>query len=143
MTGIGILVGVSAFGVRLEGQEEEKEAEPQERHVVESLDGRTLFRAYCAVCHGLDARGKGPAAPALKKEVPDLTLISFRNGGKFPLLRVQQVISGEEIPAEAHGSREMPIWGPIFSQVTWDQDLGKVRIYNLAKYIETLQRKQQ
>jgi hypothetical protein len=50
-------------------------------------------------------------------------------------------ISGDAVPSPAHGSREMPIWGPVFSQIEWDQDLGKVRIYNLAKFLETLQRK--
>jgi hypothetical protein len=35
----------------------------------------------------------------------------------------------------------MPVWGPIFSQVAWDQDLGRMRVYNLAKYLEALQSK--
>ena len=55
--------------------------------------------------------------------------------------RLINVISGEEIVTPAHGSREMPIWGPIFGQIAWDQDLGKVRIYNLTRYIESLQKK--
>ena len=33
----------------------------------------------------------------------------------------------------------MPIWGPIFSQVIWDQDLGRMRIHNLSTYIRRLQ----
>lgn len=44
----------------------------------ESLaNGKTLFRIYCALCHGHDARGNGPVA---KKFVPppDLTLGLFR-----------------------------------------------------------------
>ena len=35
----------------------------------------------------------------------------------------------------------MPVWGPIFSQIAWDQDLGQIRVYNLAKYLEKIQAK--
>jgi mono/diheme cytochrome c family protein len=31
-----------------------------------SLDGKDNYDAYCAVCHGRDAKGNGPAAPAMK-----------------------------------------------------------------------------
>jgi len=110
-------------------------------NLIRSLDGGTLYRSYCAVCHGADATGGGPSAAALKKAVPDLTRISRRNGGKFPLTEVQQTISGDVVPARAHGSREMPIWGPIFGEIDWDHDWGKIRIYNLAKYLESLQKK--
>jgi hypothetical protein len=52
---------------------------------------------------------------------------------------VERIIAGEQASAETHGQREMPIWGPILSQVQRDRDLGKVRIRNLAKYLESLQ----
>jgi cytochrome c553 len=123
------------------GAQEYKHALPEERQLIESLDGRLLFRAYCATCHGGDAKGNGPAAPSLKKSPPDLTRISQRNGGTFPMVRVQKTISGEDVRTAAHGDREMPIWGPIFGQIAWDQDLGSVRIYNLAKHLESLQQK--
>ena len=80
-------------------------------------------------------------APALKSHVPDLTLLVRRNHGKFPRERVERIISGEEEFTTAHGSREMPLWGPIFSQIVWDQDLGRVRIHNLALYLEQLQKR--
>lgn len=78
-------------------------------------------------------------AKSLKKATPDLTRIASRNGGKFPLVQVQNIISGEQQVPAGHGPREMPVWGPVFSQVAWDQDLGHMRAYNLAKYIETFQ----
>ena len=28
--------------------------------------GARMFKGYCAACHGLDGKGDGPAAPALK-----------------------------------------------------------------------------
>lgn len=109
--------------------------------LIESLQGADLFKAYCAVCHGIDAKGNGPMAKSLRTAPPDLTRISARNGGSFPSARVRNVISGEEALGAGHGTREMPIWGPIFSQIGRDQNLGLVRIDSLARYLESLQTK--
>ena len=79
-------------------------------------------------------------AAALKSKIPDLTLIAKRNGGEFPLDRVQAVIAGDKPPGLAHGTREMPIWGPIFSQDISDRDYGKLRVYNVATYLKSLQK---
>ena len=57
----------------------------------------------------------------------------------FPLARISRIISGEEQVPGGHGTREMPVWGPIFSHVDSDQDLGRVRIDNLARYLRELQ----
>jgi len=78
-------------------------------------------------------------AKSLKVTPPDLTRIVVRNGGNFPLERVQRIISGEELLPAGHGTRPMPVWGPVFSQISWDQDLGRVRVYNLAKYVDSIQ----
>src|SRR5581483_4785537 len=72
--------------------------------------GEQMFNEYCAVCHGKDAKGDGPAATALKKSPADLTSLTRRNQGKFPEAKVFSVIKGDSNVA-AHGSREMPIWG--------------------------------
>jgi mono/diheme cytochrome c family protein len=114
---------------------------PETAHLIDSIQGPELFNAYCAVCHGKDGKGAGPMAGVLKVKPSDLTRIALRNGGKFPMARVQRIISGEEPLPASHGPREMPVWGPIFSQIAWDQDLGRVRIDNLAKYIEQMQAK--
>ncbi len=105
------------------------------------LDGAKLFSQYCASCHGARAGGEGPMSAALKAKAPDLTLISRRNGGTFPLEKVQAVIAGEKSAGLSHGTREMPVWGPVFSQDISDRDYGKLRIYNVAKYLEELQKK--
>ena len=76
-------------------------------------------------------------AKLLTAKTPDLTRMAQHHGGKFPRAQVDGIISGETVTA-GHGTREMPIWGPIFSQVSWDMDLGRVRIDNLARYLETL-----
>jgi mono/diheme cytochrome c family protein len=59
------------------------------------VEGAKIFRYYCAACHGADGRGHGPASVALKHRVSDLTLISQRNGGKFPYQRVKEIIERE------------------------------------------------
>ncbi len=80
-------------------------------------------------------------AQSLKVRPSDLTQISARNGGTFPMARISKIISGEEPAPASHGPREMPLWGPIFSQVAWDMDLGRVRVDNLARYIRDMQGK--
>lgn len=113
--------------------------------LIPSLKGRDLFHAYCASCHGTDAKGGGPMAASLKVAPADLTRISARNSGAFPKMRIERIISGEEQPASGHGSSAMPVWGPIFSQVSTspqvagDVDLGRVRIDNLALYLMSIQ----
>jgi mono/diheme cytochrome c family protein len=108
--------------------------------LIHSVEGQDLYRAYCASCHGVNAHGDGPAAPALKTKVPDLTLIAQRNHGAFPSQGITEIISGEGGPV-SHGSREMPIWGPIFHEVEADQDWGNVRLQNLTRYLESIQKR--
>lgn len=110
--------------------------------LIRSTEGPDLFRAYCASCHGVDGKGHGPAAPAFKAKVPDLTTLAARNGGKFPIVRVKETILGDDVIA-AHGSRDMPVWGPIFHQVEEDVDRGYVRVDNLLKYVQSIQTPQQ
>lgn len=116
-------------------------APPRTQNLIYSVKGADLFRAHCAACHGAEGKGNGPAAKALKQRPADLTRISERNGGEFPVDHVRRIISGEE-GKPAHGSREMPVWGPIFHKVEWDQDLGEVRLSNLVKYLQSIQANQ-
>lgn len=130
-----LFLAFSAMALRAQAQANPAQA-PQ--GLIYSIKGPDLYRAYCASCHGLAGRGDGPAAPALKAKVPDLTQLARNNGGAFPSAQVRKMISGDEVLL-SHGSREMPIWGPIFHQVEEDRDFGAVRIENLLKYLETIQ----
>jgi len=128
----------AASGAQSQTAPQSSQTQEQLPPLIRSTKGPDLFRAYCASCHGVDAKGDGPAAPALKAKVPDLTALLKNNKGQFPEARVRKVIMGDEAMA-AHGSRAMPIWGPIFHQIEEDVDRGHVRLENLVKYLESIQ----
>ena len=115
-----------------------EQTKEQLERLIYSVKGPDLFRAHCAACRGSDAKGGGPLASKLKTEPADLTQLAKKNGGQFPSARVRKTIMGDDVLA-SHGSREMPIWGPIFHQVEADQDFGNVRLQNLVKYLESIQ----
>ncbi|HWB95480.1 MAG TPA: c-type cytochrome [Bryobacteraceae bacterium] len=136
----GILAGILGSSMLL-AQEAPKVKRIPARPTA-ATEGPELFRTYCAVCHGVDGRGGGPAAAALKVAPTDLTQLAAKNGGAYPELRVQNVLTSEEDQTvSAHGSSEMPIWGTIFRRMSSNQSAGSIRIYNLVKYLGTLQKK--
>lgn len=105
------------------------------------VSGKEMYTAYCAVCHGTDGKGGGPAASALKMPPTDLTQLSKNNGDKYPALKVTSTIRGTaDLPA--HGSKDMPVWGELFWSMSRGHE-GQVqqRVANLTHYIETLQAK--
>ena len=109
-------------------------------HVVPivSVDGSDNFTAYCAVCHGVHGKGDGPAAPAMKVPVPDLTTIAQRNNGKFNPITIDGIIRGTgKTATPAHGVETMPIWGDVFQG--GDPAATKLRIRNLVLYLESIQ----
>jgi mono/diheme cytochrome c family protein len=137
-----IVFGLTLLGAVLIwplGSSPNQPSNPETIRLIDSIHGPALYKAYCAVCHGSDGKGGGPMAQSLKVRPTDLTRISARSGGTFPLTRIERIISGEDPLAAGHGTREMPVWGPIFSQIAWDQDLGRVRIDNLARYLREMQ----
>lgn len=107
-------------------------------------DGEELYVELCAVCHGTDGKGKGPAAPALSMPLPDLTMLAAHNDGVFPADRVEKSITGRA-KVVAHGTSEMPIWGTAFRDARPDHKMARrnslaiLRIHSLTTYVETLQ----
>lgn len=106
--------------------------------------GATLFEEHCAVCHGLNADGRGPMAGALVIQPPDLTQLSARNGGTFPTQRTVFRIDGREAIV-SHGS---PMW--IFGELFDGEDaivkaetgqpiLTSQPIVDLVAYLEGVQ----
>ncbi|MFK7744612.1 MAG: cytochrome c [Roseobacter sp.] len=78
----------------------------------DAAQGAQLYARHCATCHGIDATGDGPMAPVLTLQPPDLTALSARNEGVFPVKRVVMRIDGRD-PLVSHGS-PMPVYGDFF-----------------------------
>ena len=104
-----------------------------------SSSGKAMFDRYCAVCHGKDARGNGPAASAMETPPADLTTLTKDNGGKYPASHVAAVIRGQSARA-SHGTPDMPIWGVLFSSISQGHEAQvQLRISNLVSYLDSLQ----
>ena len=132
----GVIAGafcVTGWAVRAE------QSPPQApRILIDSLAGRDSFERYCAACHGLDGRGNGPVAAALRTRPADLTTLKRRSDGAYPADRIREYITGTGRALAAHGTTEMPVWGPMFRAFESDAQTRE-RIANLVAYIETQQ----
>jgi len=134
-----LVIIILALGLGLAGYPQEK---PKIKHVPPSntnpASGVEMYRAYCAVCHGLDGKGNGPAASAFNARPGDLTTLAKKHGGKFPGAEV--VTELKSVYQAPHGSQEMPIWGESLSEISpKGEAIGTLRITNIVKYIASLQ----
>lgn len=103
-----------------------------------AMSGRDLYVAYCASCHGSGGRGDGPAAEAMRMRPADLTRLTEKQGGRFPVARVQRLLGGVEgIPA--HGGKRMPVWGPVFLPLSPAEGEAAALIDRLVRYLESIQ----
>ncbi|MHA6324319.1 c-type cytochrome [Roseivivax sp. CAU 1753] len=111
--------------------------------------GQGSFMANCAVCHGADGKGNGPFLDFMKNAPSDLTQISERNGGRFPIETVYQIIADTD-QQRAHGTSEMPIWGNRFNAdvIAEEGEYGtgasglptaQARILELVYFLATIQ----
>lgn len=105
---------------------------------VAASDAGKMFDTYCAVCHGKDGRGTGPAAKSLTKAPADLTKLAANNKGAYPETKVKRYIEGADEVA-AHGTRDMPMWGDLFNSL--NRDTTQIRIQALSDYIKAMQQK--
>jgi mono/diheme cytochrome c family protein len=137
-----LLVVISAYAV---SQQAPAKSSTTLKHVpitnVASDSGKEMFNSYCAVCHGKDLKGDGPAASALKTAPTDLAVLAKNSGGKYPSAHVAAVIRGQATNP-SHGTEDMPIWGPLFSSISQGHESQvQQRITNLVTYIESQQAK--
>jgi mono/diheme cytochrome c family protein len=105
--------------------------------------GQQMYATYCAVCHGTEGTGNGPAALAMKTPPTDLTALSKKNGGVFPTDHVNAILRfGVETPS--HGSADMPIWGTLLGTLhpasPDNRMIVNQRITNLTNYLKEIQR---
>jgi mono/diheme cytochrome c family protein len=100
--------------------------------------GEAHFKQYCAKCHGED--GKGIAIDSLGTQPADLTqIMKGRRSKEFPILEVAFQIDGREM-AKAHGPRDMPVWGEVFSEEEYMTEADiKGKLGELIAYIIDIQ----
>ena len=110
----------------------------------DAAEGEALYQFYCATCHGTSAVGNGPMSPSLVVRPADLTTLSVRNNGVFPVTRVVMRIDGRD-PLVSHGSA-MPVYGDFFAgnDVATKAETGQPimtsqPIVDLLAYLQTLQ----
>ncbi len=109
-------------------------------HYTSPANGKQMYTAHCAACHGADGQGDGPAAPAMKTMPTNLTQLAQKNGGKFPDNHVFNAIKGE-VGVPAHGSKDMPVWGDVFRAVSGGHEAEmQQRLVNLTEYVRGLQK---
>ena len=111
---------------------------------LQSLSGLELYTRLCSSCHGPNAEGDGPVAPALKTHVPDLTRLAARDGGEFPTEDVRRIIDGRN-DRRAHGPRTMPVWGwQLYDISNADDASERARtdsmIDRLVNYLQSIQK---
>ena len=140
-----ILLGtlVVATGLCLaQGQTEQKPVVKETPiKMTSAASGKDMYMQYCAPCHGADAKGTGPAASAMKVPPADLTQLAKKHDGKYPANSVASELKFGNGPG-AHGSADMPVWGPLFQSLDKFHDTTvQQRISNLVTYIGTLQTK--
>ena len=108
----------------------------------QGAQGRALYGAYCADCHGPLGHGDGPRAAALTRRPADLTTIARRNGNVFRADDMAAFVDGRTY-IEAHGPREMPVWGRVLDDrnqaLPQDLKLTPAWIAEIVAYLETLQ----
>jgi len=110
--------------------------------------GKQEYDTHCAVCHGAQGKGDGLYAGFGSQKVANLTTLTKRNNGVFPFARVYNTIDGTE-DIQAHGSRDMPIWGSDYSAIAaerysilYNQEaFVRARILALTEYVYRLQQK--
>ena len=111
---------------------------------VSSSDGSELYANLCASCHGMNGKGAGPAAPAVDKGVPDLTVLCLRDGGMYSREELTHAIFGEDRTV-SHRGLDMPAWGEQFQYAGrgWHnfprRKLANDRIEALAVHVESMQ----
>lgn len=135
-TRLSMLAALAAFAAAPVSAQTPGTPPPPESRV----GGSSVFRTYCASCHGQAGRGDGPVAQFLKRKPVDLTRIAERNKGTFPAERVFQMIDGRQ-GVKAHGDAQMPVWGDAFAKSTTDSDARavKTKIEAVVEYLESLQ----
>jgi mono/diheme cytochrome c family protein len=90
--------------------------------------GARIYAQHCAVCHGPDGRGNGPAAPSLIPRPRDFTLGQFKYKST-PLAQAPSDADLTKIVADGLPASSMPYWRDV---------LGEGEIRAVVDYIKSL-----
>ena len=112
---------------------------------VEMTDaGKVLFEENCLSCHGPDGKGDGPSAADLNTPPVDLTRISARRDGVWPMLEVMTILDGynrNTLPRE-----DMPVFENFLDNEMSEFDTGNgvptlvpTKLIEIVYYLESIQ----
>ena len=139
---LGTLLAVTSFCFAQSTTDQKPEVKKAVIKQTSAASGKEMYTQYCAPCHGIDGTGKGPAASAMKSQPTDLTQLARKHDGKYPASSVAGTLKFGSGSSAAHGSADMPVWGPLFQSLDkYHDSVVQQRISNLVSYIETLQAK--
>lgn len=114
---------------------------PEHSKAAQAMRGKEIFKKQCTTCHG----GAGMEANAsvlagLEKKPLDLTRINDRRGVKdFPVSEIARIIDGRNM-VQAHGPRDMPVWGEIYEAEGLDSEQIRGRKGELVAYLMSIQK---
>lgn len=138
---MGVLFAATSFCLAQQATQTKPEVKKEPIKQTSPASGKEMYVQYCASCHGADGKGSGPAASAMKVSPTDLTQLAKTHDGKYPASMVAATLKFGSGPG-AHGSADMPVWGPLFQSLDKYHDaVVQQRISNLVNYIEGLQAK--
>ena len=66
------------IGCPLAAQAKQQDKQTEKPHAASTTTspGAALYKRHCAVCHGNDLKGNGPAPEPFRQETPDLTTLA-------------------------------------------------------------------
>lgn len=139
---VGTFMVAASFCPAQDKTEQKPVVKPAVIQQTSPASGKKMFVQYCAPCHGTDG-GTGPVAGPMKVPPTDLTQLAKKQGGKYPATHVSSVMKfGSGTASEAHGSADMPVWGPLFKSLDkFHNTTMQQRVGNLVDHIGTLQAK--
>lgn len=107
--------------------------------------GLIEYEIACLLCHGIEARGDGHMVSLLKIKPTDLTSLSAKNNGTYPMNEITEIIDGRK-EVVAHGRRTMPVWGERYRLKTSPDESTEIienrairRIEALVNYLASIQ----